>query len=300
MPLPETLVLPVILRLEVAFALIAVLVALLCVVQRPSAEARREYWLKLGIYYLVVHAFLILLWLGGWWIRLGLAVIALAVCRELLAALGPQGRRIPYELVAYAATAALVLSASGGEGAIGIFFATLLALLSLPVLRQETAQAHARIAAALLATSVAGGLTSVLLRLREAHPAAAVFLYVIVVLGDAFTQLAGQSFGRIPWFQAISPRKTLEGALGGLVACIVGAATFRILLQAPLAWVVALGALIAFSGNLGDLAFSALKRSTGRKDFGTLLPAHGGAVDRFDSLLFSGPVFAAAVRYLRL
>src|SRR5262249_13725155 len=113
-------------------------------------------------------------------------------------------------------------------------------------------------------------------------------------------QLAGQSFGRIPWFQAISPRKTLEGAAGGLLACLLGAAAFRMLLPAPFAWVVALGALIAFSGNLGDLAFSALKRSTGRKDFGTLLPAHGGALDRFDSLLFSGPIFTAAIRYLDL
>lgn len=286
-------------RLEVVFAGLAALLVLLCVVRRLPAATRKELWLKLGVYYLVVHAFLILIWLGGWWLRLGLAAIALAGCREMLGAQESPRRAGAYEILAYAASVALVLSAPQQEAALWILGAALLALLSLPVLLRKTALAHRRIASALFAISVAGGLTWFLVRLRATHAAEAVFLYLIVVLGDAFTQVGGLFLGRTPWFKTISPRKTLEGTLCGLLACLGGAAVFRELMPAPLAWTAALSVLIAVCGNLGDLAFSALKRSAGLKDFGTLLPAHGGVLDRFDGLLFSGPVFSAAVHFLR-
>jgi phosphatidate cytidylyltransferase len=297
MPLGAPLLPGILFRLDAAFVVMAG--ALIVFGGRKLTRAmRRELWLKLVVYYLVVHCFLILLWLGGWWIRLGLTALALVACSEMLAAQRQRERSRPFELIAYVATAALVLLAPHDGAALWIVGATLLALLSLPVLLLETAHAQERVASTLLAVLVAGVLAMFLDQLRDTHAAEAVFLYLIVVLVDAFTQVGGQLLGRRPWFQTISPRKTLEGALAGFLTCVVGAGLFQALVPLRLSWTVALAILIAICANLGDLAFSALKRSAGLKDFGTLLPAHGGVLDRFDSLLFSGPMFYAALGLL--
>jgi phosphatidate cytidylyltransferase len=284
-------------RLDAAFVLMAGALVVLCIRKLARATCR-ELALKLSVYYLVVHCFLILLWLGGWWFRLGLTALALAACSEMLVPHRDRGHSRPYELIAYLATAALVLSAPREGAALWILGATLLALLSLPVLLLETVHAWERIASTLFAVFVAGVLAMFLCQLRDTYAAEAVFLYLIVVLVDAFAQVGGQLFGRRPWLQTISPRKTLEGAVGGFLACLVGAGLFQALVPLRFSWTAALAILIAMCGNLGDLAFSALKRSAGLKDFGALLPAHGGVLDRFDSLLFSAPVFYAALGLL--
>jgi len=288
----------ILLRLGAAFVIMAMALVILSTMRRLPWQTRKGLWLKLGVYYAVVHAFLIFLWVGGWWFRSALTVIAIFACRELLSARVRPERSRPYEYVAYAATAVLVLYAPRAETCFGILAATLLVLLSLPVLLRQTAHALERIASALLGVLVASILSMVLADLRETHANEAVFFYLIVVLEDAFAQVGGQLFGRRPWFQTISPKKTLEGTLAGIAACLAGAVVFRTLMPIPLAWTAALAVLIALCGNLGDLAFSALKRSAGIKDFSNLIPGHGGVLDRFDSLLFTGPVFYVAVRSL--
>ncbi|HEX2173126.1 MAG TPA: phosphatidate cytidylyltransferase, partial [Dehalococcoidia bacterium] len=99
---------------------------------------------------------------------------------------------------------------------------------------------------------------------------------------------------------AVSPNKTLEGALGGLGAGMVTAAVLVWLLGLPFAWWQALliGALVTVAGQIGDLAESALKRGLRAKDAGTLIPGHGGMLDRADSLLAAGVVLYFAVRTL--
>jgi len=112
---------------------------------------------------------------------------------------------------------------------------------------------------------------------------------------DTGAYLVGRAVGRRPFLPWISPKKTLEGVLGGLVvATVVVALVLWISGSSPLEALI-LGPLLGVVAQSGDLAESLLKRAAGVKDSGTLLPGHGGILDRVDSILFAAPVLAAWV-----
>ncbi|MBT9134211.1 MAG: Phosphatidate cytidylyltransferase [Firmicutes bacterium] len=104
---------------------------------------------------------------------------------------------------------------------------------------------------------------------------------------DSFAYFIGVQFGRLRPWRDISPKKSVEGALGGLLGSVLVFAVVHGYLRIGLIGAIVLGILVGVVGQLGDLAESALKRYVGVKDSGTLLPGHGGVLDRFDSLMFS-------------
>ena len=138
-------------------------------------------------------------------------------------------------------------------------------------------------------------LPAYVIRLRAEHAGDAAFLFLLVAFNDAGAETAGRTFGRTPFFTRLSPRKTVEGFLGGLVASAAAAIAFAPLLDGDGIWLAGFAFLAALAAVLGDLVFSAIKRDAGCKDFRALLPAHGGLLDRFDSFLVS-----AACCYLLL
>jgi phosphatidate cytidylyltransferase len=111
-------------------------------------------------------------------------------------------------------------------------------------------------------------------------------------LGDTGGYLAGRAFGRHKLFERVSPKKTWEGVAGGVVLAAAGACVVKAIGLPGVGWghAIALGVVLDAAGVLGDLAESMLKRSFGVKDSGTIMPGHGGMLDRVDSLLFSAPV----------
>ena len=117
-------------------------------------------------------------------------------------------------------------------------------------------------------------------------------LFAVIWLGDTFALIVGRRFGRSPFAARISPKKTNEGAVGGLLAGILGAVLLQIFLfqNLPLLHVIALSLLLGIFGQIGDLAESVLKRAAEIKDSSHLIPGHGGVLDRIDSLLFAFPV----------
>ncbi|AHG20282.2 phosphatidate cytidylyltransferase [Chania multitudinisentens RB-25] len=124
------------------------------------------------------------------------------------------------------------------------------------------------------------------------------FLVGLTELNDIAQYLWGKSLGRIKVTPKVSPNKTLAGLLGG-VATTTLVATWLGPLLTPLNWPMALlaGLIIGITGFCGDVVMSAIKRDIGVKDSGTLLPGHGGILDRLDSLIFTAPVFFHFIHY---
>ncbi len=116
-------------------------------------------------------------------------------------------------------------------------------------------------------------------------------LLLIVKLGDIGAFLVGSKWGKHPLLPRISPKKTLEGAIGGLVFSILGALISKCFLPFGYGQLLIIAVSLAVLGQLGDLSESLLKRDCQVKDSGNIFPGMGGVLDEIDSLLFSAPVF---------
>ncbi|MFH5183205.1 phosphatidate cytidylyltransferase [Paenibacillus sp. TAB 01] len=119
-----------------------------------------------------------------------------------------------------------------------------------------------------------------------------VLVFFCIWATDSGAYFTGSAFGKHPLWPTISPKKSIEGALGGVVISIIVACLFSFFRPDLLSWnqAVLLGLLIAVVGQMGDLMQSAYKRVKGIKDTGTILPGHGGVLDRVDSWLIVFPM----------
>ena len=135
--------------------------------------------------------------------------------------------------------------------------------------------------------------------LRALNPHWLLFAMLLSWAGDTAALYVGKPFGKHKMAPRVSPAKSWEGAAGSVAgAMLVGAIYAHYLIpQAPLGQALALAAAGNIAGQLGDLCESALKRGAGMKDSGTLLPGHGGWLDRLDSSLFSVPAVYALLKY---
>jgi len=118
-----------------------------------------------------------------------------------------------------------------------------------------------------------------------------VALLLIVKLGDIGAYLVGSRWGKMPLMQHISPKKTVEGALGGLLFSVLGAFASKSFLPFGYGQLLLTAIGLGVLGQLGDLSESLLKRDCQIKDSGSIFPGMGGVLDQIDSLLFTAPVF---------
>lgn len=116
-------------------------------------------------------------------------------------------------------------------------------------------------------------------------------LLAITWCGDTGAYFAGRFFGKRKLFPRVSPKKTIEGALGGYLMALIGAGIVKYIALPEVSWIhlVLCTICINTTGVLGDLIESMLKREAGVKDSGNIMPGHGGILDRVDSLLFTAP-----------
>lgn len=115
---------------------------------------------------------------------------------------------------------------------------------------------------------------------------------VLAWIADTGGYFAGRAFGKHKLYERVSPKKTVEGAIGGVAATVVGTLVARLVVlpSVPIRDMVVLGVLGAVLGILGDLGESLLKRSVGVKESGGIVPGHGGILDRIDALLITAPI----------
>ncbi|MHB8232856.1 MAG: phosphatidate cytidylyltransferase, partial [bacterium] len=120
-------------------------------------------------------------------------------------------------------------------------------------------------------------------------------LFILVWASDIFAYFGGRHFGRHKLFPSLSPKKTVEGALIGFISAVLIALIFRIFTydykKFTLISFIVLSSVTVIAGMLGDLTESLIKRLGAKKDSGSLIPGHGGILDRIDSLILAAPFF---------
>lgn len=179
----------------------------------------------------------------------------------------------------------------------GVFAALLVIPATYVFGKTDIEQALPSSAIAVTATLYVGMLGGSLIRLRNDFTAATgpklvFFLLLVVWLGDAGAYYVGKQFGRHKLSPRISPKKTVEGLIGGVITSIAAAVVihFTFFPAFPLFHAIVAGAILSVAGVIGDLTESMWKRSAAVKDSGTLIPGHGGFLDRFDSIFFTTPI----------
>ncbi|MDD5285884.1 MAG: phosphatidate cytidylyltransferase [Desulfuromonadaceae bacterium] len=189
------------------------------------------------------------------------------------------------------------LTALTGVGLLFLFFAILFLFRI-----REIADAAREVAYALLAFIYIPFLLMHLVMLRQTEFGVQwlIVIMLIVMTNDSAAYYIGSRFGKNRLYPLVSPKKSIEGALGGVLGSICGTllAKFTFFQQLTFTDALVTAVVIGMLGQLGDLFESMLKRSFGVKDSGTIFPGHGGVLDRLDSILFAAPATYYYVVYI--
>lgn len=192
--------------------------------------------------------------------------------------------------------AALILGTHRPDIIVPTLLATLVCIISVPLLSRSPLEQSLRDGAMTLFGVLYLGLTLGTLSMTRLLPLGEwliFFLLLVTWASDTGAYLVGTLYGRHRLAPTISPKKTVEGLVGGLIAAIIAGYAARWWFLPDLSGLdcLILATLLTIAGLWGDLTESAMKRSVGMKDSGGILPGHGGMLDRLDSLLFTAPVF---------
>ena len=176
---------------------------------------------------------------------------------------------------------------------------TLILLLSLRHGTETFIKRASSTALALLYLPFLGGF--IILIARPDNGLAAVMTFLVLIgCNDTFGYLVGVLIGKHRFAPNISPKKSVEGLIGSIIATSVGGAlAFHYILESDYRFGIATGLMTVFTATCGDLIESAMKRDMSIKDMGTLLPGHGGVLDRIDSAIFSAPAIYVALELVK-
>jgi phosphatidate cytidylyltransferase len=233
------------------------------------------------------------------------AIVALAMTlgvREMVNALKSADIELSFIALALASVGMAAAAWLGGVNGLAVATAVALPLL-LALLLPKGPEHFIRNASAYALTLIyipfLAGFLILLARPHNGFERMMTFV-VLIACNDTFAYFTGLALGKHPLAAKISPKKTWEGFIGSVVfTTIAGALAFKYILEAEI-WIGALaGLLVVFSGTVGDLIESAIKRDLAIKDMGDLLPGHGGVLDRIDSILFAAPTLWLALELVR-
>ncbi len=268
---------------------------------------RKELHRRLFSWLFIVPAIAIPVLLGPGCTILAIAILSLLCYREFARATGFFRNRA---LSATVVVAMLALTLAEYDNWYDFFVALpslAIALIAIVALFRDEPRGYLqRTALGVLSFLLFGVCFGHLAYMANDHDYRPIMLIIIVCveMNDVFSYITGKNFGSRKLAPNTSPGKTLGGALGGLVLttslfALLGHWVFQ---DGPLdSWIhlIAMGIIISLGGMFGDLVFSSIKRDLGIKDMGTLLPGHGGLLDRFDSLMLVSPAIFHYVGYFQ-
>lgn len=207
----------------------------------------------------------------------------------------------PFRAIGFAASAGVIAVAAFArpEWSVAVLAAMTVLLMIATLGRvEDKARILVSVGATALAVLYVAFLSSYIVAIRAVpEPGRAgqllTLFFAIIMMSDSGAYYAGRSLGRHKLAPRVSPAKTVEGSIGGLVAAIVGAVASKYIFFAelPILDAVVLGAILGPLGQVGDLCESLLKRGSDVKDAASILPGHGGFLDRLDSMVLNAPVF---------
>lgn len=239
------------------------------------------------------------LWLGGWYLFAVLLLFALTGMWEFYALFWSGREALPGRLLGLFLGALLLSATQLQPGTEFIALGCSVLILSIAFLCAWTRNEAVRFSSA--AVIVAGVLyvPVLLLPVLELRFVEQLFLICATISSDTAAYFCGVYCGKHKIWPAVSPNKSVEGSLAGLAACVLVCVFIGAIAgTASLGDFALLALLIGIMAQLGDFFESALKRSRRIKDSGSLLPGHGGVLDRADSLLFAIPTYAAAKNFM--
>jgi phosphatidate cytidylyltransferase len=231
------------------------------------------------------------IWLGGWWFLILMTLLTAAMIWELARLTAPGA---PQMALAIAALAALCLLADEGWPSVPAWWV----FPAVPLVLLATARMQKRATAVISIAVLVAGHGLFVLR-DEQGTAAMLWLLGVVIVSDVMGYFAGRILGGPKFWPAISPKKTWSGTVAGWLGAAALGATFAGFGYGSF-WLVALSPLVAFAGQLGDIAESWLKRRVGAKDSSHLIPGHGGVLDRFDALTGAMVLVMLLTRFIQL
>lgn len=254
---------------------------------------------------LVLAPLLVLLFLGGWFLKIGVLFLSLRAMYEVYYVLSKKGHK-PIYLLGFAGWLAyysVLLFVKDPLAHLAVIVALMVAVgfISMVFLAGIDITDVGITITGFLYTSVFFSFL-ILLGEMEMGNYYVPLVFVISWVCDTMAYYSGRLFGRHKLIERVSPKKTVEGAVGGLIGGAVGAAVLGYVIvqqsSGTLLHFILIGALGAFFGQIGDLAASAIKRYAGEKDYPKIIPGHGGILDRFDSILFVALIVYTYITYV--
>lgn len=266
--------------------------------------ASSDLTMRVGSALVVFGLFVGSLLLGGWWFSAFVTLVMVVSVGEFYATL----RTVGYKPLALFGILGVVLMGVGahnwGATAIGgwAMFAVAATILFFSLTTRANPAENASVT--ILGMAWAGLLSFAILIAAGPNPVAYIFfVFLVVAANDMGGYFVGRAFGRRTMAPLVSPRKTVEGFVAGLIGGAVAAsvlATFPYWESIGLAKALVMAGVVGLAAPLGDLVESMVKRSVGVKDMGSVLPGHGGLLDRIDAFLISIPVLYFVFRAFEL
>jgi len=288
--------------------------------------AKSDLAARLAVAVVGIPLMVAIIYTGGWILGAVIAAIAALAANEFNGMAGATGGR-PFNRLGVTAAALLVLLATWGRTfeafalpALAVVLLVTLVCFSLAVWRRwPDGHPASAVSATVTGMIYAGGTLAFLILLRylpaadgvaptaAAGTALATLPMGATWIGDSCAYFAGRAWGKRKLIPQVSPGKTVVGGIAGLVGTVVAASLWVAVFLGPdtvpglgLLTAAVIGLPMGAAAQVGDLAASVLKREAGVKDSGRLLPGHGGAIDRFDALFFTIPLFYVLVRAVGL